>query len=73
MLGNMIGKGYTVKSAQAEMNMIAEGYFATKSAHELNNNNLPRLNTPIINAVYSVLFQGEDPKAAFKNLSKELD
>lgn len=73
MLGNMIGKGYTVKSAQAEMKMIAEGYFATKSAYELNNNNTPRLNTPIINAVYSVLFQGEDPKEVFKNLSKELD
>ena len=73
MLGNMIGKGYTVKSAQAEMKMIAEGYFATKSAYELNNNNTPQLNTPIINAVYSVLFQGEDPKEVFKNLSKELD
>ena len=36
MFGNMIGKGYTVKSAMMEMNMVAEGYYATKSAFELN-------------------------------------
>ena len=36
MFGNMIGKGYTVKSAMMEMSMVAEGYYATKSAHGLN-------------------------------------
>ena len=35
MFGNMIGKGYTVKSAQIEMSMIAEGYYATKSAFKM--------------------------------------
>eukprot|EP00657_Telonema_sp_P-1_P006396 TRINITY_DN2493_c0_g1_i1.p1 TRINITY_DN2493_c0_g1~~TRINITY_DN2493_c0_g1_i1.p1 ORF type:complete len:146 (-),score=35.66 TRINITY_DN2493_c0_g1_i1:28-465(-) len=36
LFGTMIGKGYTVKSAQLEMSMIAEGYYATKSAYKLN-------------------------------------
>ena len=39
MFGNMIGKGYTVKSAQMEMSMVAEGYYATKSAFKLNEKN----------------------------------
>jgi len=39
MFGNMIGKGYTVKSAMMEMNMVAEGYYATKSAYQLNEKN----------------------------------
>lgn len=36
LFGTMIGKGYTVKSAQLEMSMIAEGYYATNSAYNLN-------------------------------------
>jgi glycerol-3-phosphate dehydrogenase (NAD(P)+) len=34
--GNMVGKGYTVKSAQLEMNMIAEGYYAVSCMHHIN-------------------------------------
>ncbi len=51
MFGNMIGKGYTVKSAMLEMSMVAEGYYATKSSYKIKNKNGAR--TPIIDAVYA--------------------
>ena len=73
MFGNMIGKGYTVKSAQMEMSMIAEGYYATKSAHLLNEKNEKKANIPIINTVYDILYEGKDPKREFKKLTELLD
>ena len=73
MFGNMIGKGYTVKSAQMEMNMVAEGYYATKSAHLLNKKNKKNTRLPIIDAVYSILYEGKDPKLTFKELTERLD
>jgi glycerol-3-phosphate dehydrogenase (NAD(P)+) len=71
MFGNMIGKGYTVKSAQMEMSMIAEGYYAVKSAYKLNQGYGAQ--TPIIDAVYAVLYEGKEAKAVFKKLTEELD
>jgi glycerol-3-phosphate dehydrogenase (NAD(P)+) len=71
MFGNMIGKGYTVKSAMMEMSMVAEGYYATKSAYQLNQ--VYGASTPIINAVYSVLYEGKNAKKVFKNLTDQLD
>lgn len=73
LFGNMIGKGYTVKSAMMEMNMVAEGYYATKSAHLLNEKNLKKTNLPIIDAVYSILYEGKDAKKVFKKLTDKLD
>ncbi|MFD2822655.1 NAD(P)H-dependent glycerol-3-phosphate dehydrogenase [Lacinutrix iliipiscaria] len=73
MFGNMIGKGYTVKSAQMEMNMVAEGYYATKSAHLLNEKNKKKTRLPIINAVYDILYEGKDAKKVFKKLTENLD
>jgi len=72
MFGNMIGKGYTVKSAMMEMNMVAEGYYAAKSAH-LINQQYKSSNTPIINAVYEVLYNGKEAKKIFKKLTEKLD
>lgn len=69
--GNMIGKGYTVKSAMAEMKMVAEGYYATKMAYELNEKN--KEDTPIINTVYRVLYENKDPKKEFEKLTTFLD
>jgi glycerol-3-phosphate dehydrogenase (NAD(P)+) len=71
MFGNMIGKGYTVKSAQMEMSMVAEGYYAVKSAYKLNQGY--GASTPIIDAVYAVLYEGKEAKAVFKKLTEELD
>ena len=73
MFGNMIGKGYTVKSAQMEMNMVAEGYYATKSAHLLNIKNQKKTKLPIIDAVYSILYENKNPKKVFKKLTERLD
>ena len=73
MFGNMIGKGYTVKSAQMEMSMVAEGYYATKSAHLLNQKNPRKTRTPIIDAVYAVLYENKNPKKVFKKLTDKLD
>lgn len=70
MFGNMIGKGYTVKSAQMEMNMVAEGYYATDSAYKLNQ--VKGAKTPIIDAVYAVLYKGKNPKDVFRRLAEKL-
>ena len=73
MFGNMIGKGYTVKSAMMEMNMVAEGYYAAKSAHLIIEKHKRKSKTPIINAVYEILYEGKDPKVVFKKLTEKLD
>ncbi len=73
MFGNMIGKGYTVKSAQMEMNMVAEGYYAAKSAHDLNIKNKKKTRLPIIEAVYEILYENKNPKKVFKKLTERLD
>jgi len=69
--GNMIGKGYTVKSAQMEMSMIAEGYYATKSAFNIKQEN--GANTPIINAVFNVLYENKNVKKEFRKLTNKLN
>lgn len=69
--GNLIGKGYTVMAAQAEMKMVAEGYYATKSAKLLSINFKTR--TPIIDAVYAILYENKSPDKVFLHLSKKLD
>jgi glycerol-3-phosphate dehydrogenase (NAD(P)+) len=73
MFGNMIGKGYTVKSAQMEMSMVAEGYYATKSAYQLNMKREENAKTPIINAVYAILYESGNAKDIFKDLTNKLD
>jgi glycerol-3-phosphate dehydrogenase (NAD(P)+) len=71
MFGNMIGKGYTVKSAQMEMSMVAEGYYATNSAYKLNQEYGAQ--TPIIDAVYAILYEGKEAKKVFAKLTDQLD
>ena len=73
MFGNMIGKGYTVKSAQMEMSMVAEGYYAVKSAYKIKSKFKKKVKTPIIDAVYEVLYNGKNAKKVFKALTDKLD
>jgi glycerol-3-phosphate dehydrogenase (NAD(P)+) len=68
--GNMIGKGYTVTSAQMEMNMIAEGYYAVNCLHEVNKTY--KVNMPICEAVYAILYQKRSPALEMKHLAEKL-
>lgn len=68
--GNMIGRGYTVKGAKIEMNMVAEGYYACESAYRVSKS--LGVNTPIIDAVYEILYAKKSPKKRFLKLAKKL-
>jgi glycerol-3-phosphate dehydrogenase (NAD(P)+) len=68
--GNMIGKGYTVTSAQLEMNMIAEGYYAVNCLHEVNKQY--NVSMPIVEAVYNILYQKRSPTSEMKQLAEKL-
>ena len=68
--GNMIGKGYTVTSAQLEMNMIAEGYYAVNCLHQVNKQY--KVFMPICSAVYSILYEKRNPALEMKHLAGQL-
>jgi glycerol-3-phosphate dehydrogenase (NAD(P)+) len=72
MFGNMIGKGYTVRSAQMEMSMIAEGFYATKSEFLIHQESKTPSKLPIINTVYEILYLNKNPKKSFKKLTEKL-
>lgn len=69
--GNMVGKGYTVKSAQLEMNMIAEGYYAAKCMQL--KNRAHDVEMPICKAVYNILYEGHSPHMEMKLLAEKLN
>src|ERR1700761_1224273 len=68
--GNMIGKGYTVTSAQMEMNMVAEGYYAVNCLHQVNKQY--NVNMPICDAVYAILYQKRPPVTEMRQLADKL-
>jgi glycerol-3-phosphate dehydrogenase (NAD(P)+) len=69
--GNMIGKGYTVKSAQLEMNMIAEGYYAVNCMHYINKKY--KVDMPISRAVYAILYEKHSPHIEMRLLTEQLN
>ncbi len=69
--GMMLGKGYSAKSAQLEMNMVAEGYYAAKSLFELNESKL-KVEMPIAEAVYNVIYKNHPARKEISKLSEKL-
>lgn len=69
--GNMLGKGYSVKSAQFEMSMIAEGYFAANCIYDINRST--NVEMPITNAVYRIMYENNPAKTEIKNLTEQLN
>lgn len=68
--GTMVGKGYTIRTAQLEMHMVAEGYYASKCLHEINEEY--KVNLPICNAVYNILYEGANASKEMLELTKKL-
>jgi len=68
--GTMIGKGYSVKNAQLEMNMVAEGYYAVKCVYEINKSH--NVHMPITTAVYNIIYLNKDARREMAALSKFL-
>ncbi|MEY2763619.1 MAG: hypothetical protein RLZZ205_43 [Bacteroidota bacterium] len=69
--GTMIGKGYSVKWATIEMNMVAEGYYATKGIHEINKKF--NVDIPIAEAVYRILYEKASPAMEMRKLTDLLN
>lgn len=70
MFGAMLGKGYSVKNAQLEMNMIAEGYYAVKCVAEINKKF--NVHMPITNAVNNIIYNHKDAKHEMELLADQL-
>jgi glycerol-3-phosphate dehydrogenase (NAD(P)+) len=68
--GNMIGKGYSVPAAKLELNMVAEGYYASKCIHEINS--IVKAPTPILDELYNILWENKSANIAFQNISSLL-
>jgi glycerol-3-phosphate dehydrogenase (NAD(P)+) len=66
----MIGKGYSVKSSQLEMEMIAEGYYGTKCIKEINEHF--KVDMPILEACYNILYERISPNIEIKFLTEKI-
>lgn len=66
--GAMIGRGYTVKAARMEMEQTAEGYYGTRCMHEIFRRHISSM--PILEAVYSILYEGARPEPTMRAVSR---
>jgi glycerol-3-phosphate dehydrogenase (NAD(P)+) len=69
--GNMVGKGYSVKSAQIEMSMVAEGYNASKCMYIINKS--IKADMPIAETVYKILWEGLSAAEGFRIIEQTLE
>jgi glycerol-3-phosphate dehydrogenase (NAD(P)+) len=69
--GFMIGKGYSVKTAQLEMDMVAEGYYATRSVMEIKEKF--QVEMPIVEAVHNILYEKISPVIEMRILTDKLN
>ncbi|MDX5326325.1 MAG: glycerol-3-phosphate dehydrogenase, partial [Bacteroidota bacterium] len=70
LFGTMIGKGYTIRSAMLEMNMVAEGYYAARLIRDVRKKHEVKM--PISNAVYKILYEGKNPRKVMEKLAGKL-
>ena len=68
--GQMIGMGYSVKAAQVEMEMVAEGYYGTQAIHLANKR--VQADIPIVEAVYDILYNRMSPTLVIRDLTQKL-
>ncbi len=68
--GQMVGMGYSVKAAQMEMQMVAEGYYGTKCIYDANQ--LLHVSLPIVEAMYDILYNHKSPTIIIQQLTKKL-
>ena len=71
VFGTMIGKGYSVKAAQMEMEMVVEGYYGAKCIYEINDR--CKVDMPILNAVYHILYEKANARRELKELTKRFN
>jgi len=70
LFGTMIGKGYSIRSAQLEMHQVAEGYYAVKCIKEINQEH--NVNMPICDAVYNICYENISPAIEILLLTENL-
>jgi glycerol-3-phosphate dehydrogenase (NAD(P)+) len=68
IFGKMIGEGNSVNAAKVELGMVAEGYYATKCVHEINEKH--QVDMPILNALYGILYERKSPSAQIKKITE---
>jgi len=68
MFGKMIGQGFTPKSAQLEMKMIAEGFYACRCIHEINKQYNDTI--PIVETIYGILYEGNQVSPEMKRIAE---
>lgn len=68
--GTMVGRGYGVRKAQTEMEMVAEGYYAAQGLHVINQRH--GVEMPIADAIYRILYEEANPAREMQRLTERL-